>query len=296
MDEKMKIIVCIKVVPDISVLDFDLDTRAFDPDDFVYMVNPADLVALEAAINLKKKLGSGEVICLCVAHPSMEKHLRRCLAMGGDRAVLIWDDRLADSDGMATANILAAAVKKIGFDMVLCGDQAMDDEGGIVGPALAGILGVPHISAVTRLLVSDGKATVHRALERGEREVLECSLPALFTVHSTMSVPRYPAFPASLAALEKEVPVWGLAKLELSEEAVGAQGSLTGIVGLSLPRPRPRVTLRMDSGLHPAERMRLLLQGGLGEKKGEVLEGNAKDLARKIIQIIRDKKDHVRDH
>ena len=294
----MKIIVCVKVVPDISVLNFDLETRSFDPDDFVYLVNPLDMVALEAALATKERLGSGEVICLSVAPPSMVKHLRTCLALGGDRAVLLGDSKFADSDGFATAKVLAQAIKKTGFDLILCGSQVQDDENGIVGAALAGILDVPHISAVARLEILNGKkkAKVHRALERGEREVLECSLPALFTVHQTLNYPRYPAFPSSLAALEKEIPVWGLEDLDLSEEQVGKQGSLTSIIEFSLPRPRPKITIRIDSNLSPPERMKLLVSGGLEERKGEILEGDPKNLAERIVQIIETEKQKNQDH
>lgn len=291
MDEKRKIIVCVKVVADPSVLNFDLDTGSFDPDDLIYMVNPADLAALETALDLRDRLGPAEVICISMAPPIMAKHLRSCLARGADRAVILWHDRFEGSDGMAVAGILAAAIKKIGFDLVLTGNAAIDHGNGIVGPALASVLDLPHVSAITRLEISDGMeaATVHRALERGEREVLECKLPALFTVHQTMNVPRRPNFPSSLAALEKEVPRWGMEELGLNEAQVGRHSSAIKILGLSLPRPRPRVTMRMDSSLHPVERMRLLVSGGIGEKKGEILTGEPSELARKVINIILEK-------
>ena len=284
----MKIIVCIKVVPDISILNFDLETRFFDPDDFVYIVNPLDLVALEAALGIKESVGSGEVICLSIGPPSVVRHLRQCLAMGGDKAILLWDNRFTDSDGLAKAAILSSAIEKIGFDLIICGGCAHDDEDGMVGISIAGILNVPHITYVTQLeiLKDRGMAKVHRALEKGDREILECSLPALYTVHQTMNNPRYPAFSTSLTSLKEEIPIWGLAELDLGEDQVGRRGSRTNILHFSLPRPRPKVTIRLDSNLSPAERLRLLVSGGLGDKKGDILEGDAKELAEKIVQII----------
>jgi len=284
----VKIIVCVKVVPDISILNFDLETRSFDPDDFVYMVNPLDLVALEAALDIKESVGSGDVICLSMGPPWVVRHLRQCLAMGSDKAILLWDNRFTDSDGLAKAVILSAAIEKIGFDLILSGGCAHDDEDGMVGISIAGILHVPHISYVTQLeiLKDQGMAKVHRALEKGDREILECSLPALYTVHQTMNNPRYPTFPTSLVSLKEEIPVWGLAELDLREEQVGTRGSRTSILHFSLPRPRPKITIRLDSNLSPAERMRLLVSGGLGDKKGDILEGDAKELAEKIVQII----------
>ena len=284
----MKIIVCIKVVPDISILNFDLWTRSFDPDDFLYMINPLDLVALEAAIGIKESVGSGEVVCLSMGPPTVVRHLRQCLAMGGDKAVLLWDNRFADSDGLAKAVILSAAIKKIGFDLILSGGCAHDDEDGMVGISIAGILNVPHISYVTQLeiLKNQRMAKVHRAIEKGDREILECSLPALYTVHQTMNNPRYPTFSKSLSSLQEEIPVWGLAELDLREEQVGTRGSRTSILNFSLPRPRPKITIRLDSNLSPAERIRLLVSGGIGNKKGDILEGDAKELAEKIVQII----------
>jgi electron transfer flavoprotein beta subunit len=284
----VKIIVCIKVVPDISILNFDLETRSFDPDDFLYIVNPLDLVALEAALGIKESLGSGEVICLSMGPPSVVRHLRQCLAMGSDKAILLWDNRFTDSDGLVKGLILSSAIEKIGFDLIFSGGCAQDDEDGMVGISIAGNLNVPHISHVTQLeiLKDQGMTKVHRALEKGDREILECSLPALYTVHQTMNNPRYPTFPASLASLKEEIPVWGLADLDLREEQVGRGGSRTSILHFSLPRPRPKVTIRLDSNLSPAERMKLLVSGGLGDKKGDLLEGDAKELAENIVQII----------
>jgi electron transfer flavoprotein beta subunit len=284
----VKIIVCIKVVPDISVLNFDLESRSFDPDDFVYIVNPLDLVALETALDIKESVGSGEVICLSIGPPLVVRHLRQCLAMGSDKAILLWDNLFTDSDGLAKAVILSSAIEKMGFDLILSGGCAQDDEDGMVGISIAGILNVPHISYVTQLeiLKDGGMAKVHRALEKGDREVLECSLPALYTVHQTMNSPRYPTFPASLASIKEEIPIWGLAELGLREDQVGTQGSRTSILNFSLPRPRPKVTIRLDSNLSPAERMKFLVSGGLGDKKGDLLEGDARELAEKIVQII----------
>jgi electron transfer flavoprotein beta subunit len=284
----VKIIVCMKVVPDISILNFDLGTRSFDPDDFVYMINPLDLVALEAAIGIKESLESGEVVCLSMGPPTVVRHLRHCLAMGGDKAILLWDNRFVDSDGFAKAVILSAAIEKIGFDLILSGGCAHDDEDGIVGISIAGILNVPHISSVTQLeMLKDQRlAKVHRAIEKGDREILECSLPALYTVHQTMNNPRYPTFSKSLSSLKDKIPVWGLAELDLREEQVGTRGSRTSILNFSLPRPRPKVTIRLDSNLSPAERIRLLVSGGLGNKQGDILEGDPKELAEKVVQII----------
>jgi len=284
----LKIIVCIKVVPDIHILNFDLGTNSFDPDDFVYIINPLDLVALEAGLGIKESVGSVEVICLSMGPPSVMTHLRQCLAMGSDRALLLWDNRFTNSDGLAKAVILSSAIKKLGFDLILSGGCAQDDEDGIVGISIAGILNVPHISYVTQLEIhkDQGIARVHRALEKGDREILECSLPALYTVHQTMNNPRYPTFPRSLSSLKEEIPVWGLADLDLREEQVGRRGSPTNILHFSLPRPRPKVTIRLDSNLSPSERMRLLVSGGLEDKRGDLLEGDVKEVAEKIVQII----------
>jgi len=288
----MKIVVCIKVVPDTSVLAFDLDARAFDEDDFVYMVNPLDMVALEAALVVREEVG-GEVTCVSVAHPSMVRHLRSCLAMGADSAAVVWDDCLSDADGIAIAKILATAAKNIGFDLVLCGMESDDDRAGVTGPAMAATLDIPHINAIAKLEIEDGvnKAVVHRALERGRREILECALPALFTVHQTLARPRRADFPLSLASLEKEVPVWGLDDLGLDPVEVEERGSRTRITGLALPRPRPKVALRVDGGLSAQKRMKLLMTGGVKQRDAKILEGDAKDLARKVLGIIENHKE-----
>ncbi len=292
----MKIIVCVKIIPDITILKFDPETRSFDHDDFVYMINPADLVALKFALDIKEKTGSGKILCLSMGPSSVTKHLRACLAMGSDEAVRLWDQRFADSDGLATAEILSAAVKKTGFDLILCGRSAQDSDNGITGPAMAALLDIPHVSAIDLLEIREASrsAKIHRMLERGEKEVLECSLPALFTVHPTMKYPPYPSFPSSLTALRKEIPAWDMKELDLREEQIGKRGSLTTIVDFELPKPRPKVKLRIDSNLSPEERMKLLISGGKSEKKDGFLEGEPRDLAEKILKIINERKKQIR--
>lgn len=284
----MKIVVLVNIVPDVSVMKFDVDACTFDPNDLVYAINPSDMAALEAALCIRERIGSGKVTCISIANPSMEKLLRRCIAMGADEAVMLWGHNFDGSDCIDTATILTAAIKKIGYDVILCGTESSDTVNPVVGPAIAGMLDIPNVNDVTSLKIKSGmeKVEVHRALEKGEREVLECSLPALFTAHPSLAVPRYPTFDSSMEAIKSEIPTWDFEQLNLSEEQAGLRGSPIRLSGFSLPRPRPRVTLRVDSNLSAAKRMKILLEGGVENEKTQIWEGEPRELAAKIIQLI----------
>ncbi len=290
----MKIIVCIKIVPDISVVNFDFENGSFDPDDLVYMINPQDMVALEAALCISETNSAVEVTCLSVGLPVFERHLRTCLSHGGDRAILIRDKRLTDWDAQLTAKILAAAAKKLDFDLILCGHQSLDSEDGIVGPALAGLLNLPLVSQITRLeMAKDLKsAGIHQALEKGERSIQQCSLPALFTVHPVLNQPRQAHFPSALKALKTRIPLWDIDELGLEKTFIDSQKGDTSGVRFTLPRPRPKVTFRVGDQLPPAERMKLLVSGGPTNRKLDILEGDPDLLGKTIVRLIENRREN----
>ncbi|MGQ0561861.1 MAG: electron transfer flavoprotein subunit beta/FixA family protein [Gemmatimonadota bacterium] len=197
----MKIVVCIKRVPDtearIKIAD---DRTSIDPAGIKYIISPYDEFALEAALRLKEAKGDGEVVAITVGDPSSAEQLRSALAMGADRAVLLKGQPTLD--GSATAKALAAEIKSIAPDLVLTGMKAVDDDQQQVGTMLGEFIGVPSVSVVAEFELAAGKAVAHREVEGGV-EVVEVALPAVITMTKGKHEPRYPSLKGIMAAKKK---------------------------------------------------------------------------------------------
>jgi len=284
----MRIIVCVKQVPDTTVpLQIDTKTNSFKEEGVIYVLNPQDKCALEEAIRIKERVG-GEVTAITLGPPRSKKALRSCLAMGADKAIHIYDNSF-ELDAYATSVVLAKAISTLPYDLILCGKQAIDDNAGLVGPGIAETLGLPGVFGVTRIELSPDTQTmvVHRKIERGDREVVECPIPAVLTMESGINEPRYPSLPDHMAALKAQIPTLDHASLNIHP---GTLTRMMQVVGVSSPRPRPKKLFVPDSTLPPAERMKLMLSGGVAEKKSELLTGPPSQVASKIIQyLIREK-------
>jgi len=288
----MNIVVCVKRVIDTDgPLRIDRKAKSIDDKYMPYVVNLYDEIAVEEALRLKESCHSGQVTVVSVGDHSAEAGLRHCLAMGADRALLLADPAFNGSDSYAIGVILSRALKLLKYDLVLCGVRAIDTNAGQVGTVVAEELGVPLVTAVTRLEVdADGmKATVHRKLERGDREVVAVELPAVLTIEAGHK-PRYPSLPERMATRRKAVDCYDAAALGLHPEEVGAAGALTVLLGVSPPKPKAGKLFAPPSNLSPAERMRLLMTGGIQEKKGDSLEGNPKEIASKLVAFLRSEK------
>jgi electron transfer flavoprotein beta subunit len=240
----MRVIVCIKQVPatesKITVADgvTDIDRAAVS-----FVLNPYDEFAVEEALRIKERSGQGSVTVLSLRqHPAQkaEDALRTCLAMGADQAVLLDDPAFQDGDGFATATALAAAIRRLPFDLLLFGKQAVDDEGGAVGIQVAELLALPHVSVVTKLEVGAETRTIlaSRQIEQGI-ELVEAPLPALVTCQKGLNDPRYPSLHGIMRARQKPLEVWNRETLGLAPDAVGTAGSKLRVVRLELPPPRP---------------------------------------------------------
>lgn len=202
----MKFVVCVKQV---SVLgdevEFAGDGRAVDRDYLEPALNEWDACAAEEALRIRERLGEGEVVAIRAGAAGSEVALRRCLAMGCDRAVRVESDAL---DPIATAQALAGAVRAESPDLVLCGVQSSDSVQGSSGTALSELLGLPRVAVVTKLEWSgSGPATVFRELEGGLIDVVEVDTPALLTVQTGINQPRYATLRAIKQAEQKDIAV-----------------------------------------------------------------------------------------
>ena len=256
----MKIVVCVKVVPKIEEVRFNPETKTVDRSRASNELNEADKNALEYALQLKQKLG-GEVVVLSMGPPFFEPFLKLCIAMGADDAALVSDPVLAAADTYATSYVLAQAIKKIGFNLVLCGESTADSGTGQVPPQIAEWLGIPNISYASRIDSVDGKIIVKRTIRNGY-EIVEADLPALVSVELGSNTPRFPDFKRKRwADREFQLKVWTAANLGVDPDKVGRRGSKTDVIELK--------------ELSPLERRR------------EFVTGSEEEVAAKLAEIIK---------
>jgi electron transfer flavoprotein beta subunit len=239
----MRIIVPIKQVPETSNVRMDAATGTMLREGVESIVNPMDLYAIEAALELRARFG-GEVVALSMGPASAVKALKEAVAMGCDRAVLVSGRKFAGSDTWATARALAAAVGRLApFDLIIAGERATDGDTGQVGPGLAAALGLPVASYVARLAAAEavagaadpGRLVVERLVEGGY-QALELDLPAVLTVVKELNFPRLPTLDGKLKARALDIPVWDADTLGLDAPTLGIQGSPTRVVKITTPK------------------------------------------------------------
>lgn len=264
----MKIIVCVKQVPHPDVVRFDLATNMIE--DVVYMMNPYDRVALEEAIRIKEKLGDSEVIAITLGPPEAEKVLKSCLAMGADKAILLSDENFKNFDAYATSIALSKAISKLSYDLIICGKMSIDECNGYVGAGIAEALKLPHVPAITKLELSpdNKKAIIARRVANIDREVVECSLPAVFTTDEELNQPRYISILKTLMVNGQEITRFDAKSLGMESGDIKPK---VEILSYSSPKPRLKkggVAARGPSAsLSAHERMKMLMKGSGGSKK-----------------------------
>ncbi|MBI5099272.1 MAG: electron transfer flavoprotein subunit beta/FixA family protein [Nitrospirae bacterium] len=231
----MNIIVCIKQVPDTSEIKINPETNTLMREGVPSIINPFDLYALEAGIQIKEKLG-GKVTVLTMGPPQAETALREAISMGADEAVLLSDRAFAGSDTWATSYTLAQAIKKFGADIIFCGKQAIDGDTAQVGPETAEFLGIPHISYIRKIEeIKDDYIRVQRLMDEGY-DIVETGLPVLLTVVKELNQPRMPSLKGKMAAKKAEIKKMGKAEIEADEDNIGLKGSPTQVKNIFAPQ------------------------------------------------------------
>jgi electron transfer flavoprotein beta subunit len=226
----MKIVVCIKQVPDTNEVKLDPVTNTLIREGVPSIINHDDKSGIEAALQLREKTG-GTVTVLCMGPPQADVALREALAMGCDEAILISGREFGGSDTWATAAIISAALKKIGYDVVITGRQAIDGDTAQVGPQIAETIGVPQVSYVEELNVEGDKLVVKRQFE-DRYHIIEIKPPCLLTALSELAEPRYMHVGGIVDAYQKEIRVLGFDDLKdgLNPDFIGLKGSPTNVV------------------------------------------------------------------
>ena len=195
----MHIVVCIKMVPDTTLVQIDPVTNTLVREGVPFITNPFDTHALEQALRIKDQYG-GSITVLSMGPPHAEKVLRRALSVGADEAILLSDRAFGGADTLATSNVLASAIAKIGekqpVDLVFCGIQTIDGDTAQVGPGIACRLKLSQLTLVDRILeINEDKGTIQARRKLDDHyEVVEAKIPALLTVLREMNVPAIPPF------------------------------------------------------------------------------------------------------
>ena len=235
----MNSIVCLKQVPDTEAqIKIASDGKSIAKDDIKWVMNPYDEFGVEEALRLKEKFG-GEVTVIGLGPKRVTESIRTALAMGADRGVLINDPALEGSDAIGTAKALATHIKSLEFDLIFAGQRGVDDDMGLVGATLAEFLGIPQLSVIVKMEVSeDGKSLkAHRPVE-GQTLVIESSLPALITTQKGLNEPRYASLPGIMKAKKKPLDEKTLADLGLDPAGFGEGSSKLKIIELTPPPQR----------------------------------------------------------
>ena len=250
----MRIAACIKMVPVIARMKFDMEARRIVREGVPTEVNPFDLLAVQRAIELRDAHG-GDVTVYTMGPPQARQALVQCLAMGADRALHLLDPALAGSDTLATSRALSLALGRESYDLVLFGQYSVDGETGQVGPEVAEMLGLPQVTGVRRLEVrEDGQVmVVEREVEEGY-EVIECRLPAVASVRDGVADEVFPRREAIKTAGQQEIPEVTAADLSQDTNIFGVKGSPTWVAEIRVVESQ-RAQLLVE-GVAPEEAAR----------------------------------------
>ena len=252
----MKILVCIKQVPDMESK-FKVDDRGtwYAKTDLAWRMNEYDEYAVEQAVQVKEQLKDGDITVLCIGSDQVKETMKKALAMGCDRGAHIADDEAAGKEPFQIAGAIAEYAKDKGFDLIFTGMQSQDRGSGQVGILLGEMLGFASVSTVVEFSYADGAVEAKRELEGGIKACVKVATPAVITCQLGLNIPRYPTLPNIMKAKKKELlstAIDELLKVDARQE-----------------------TLKM---YYPEKK------GG-----GLVLEGDAADLADQLIKILKDK-------
>ena len=243
----MNVIVCGKVIPASTVtIEIDANTKRLVRKGVPHELDPAAASAVEEGLRLTEKLG-GTVVLVTMGTSDATIGIRNALAMGVTSAVHILDDAVAGSDTLGTAKLLAAAIKKQEYDLVICATESGDSYSGIVHGQIAQLLGLPPLTFAKEITVDGGNITIKRQSESGF-EIVESTLPALVACSSGINEPRYPQLKGIMAAKKKEIKVYSAADLGLSPEQVGEKGAREKVLTIGRPPKRQAGKAVTDEG------------------------------------------------
>jgi electron transfer flavoprotein beta subunit len=243
----LKIVALVKHTPELTGDRHFASDLTVDRPGVAHVLSELDEYTAEQALRLAESQDGVEITYLTMGPSAAGEALRKALSMGGDKAVHISDERLHGSDALATSMVLAQAISRIGFDLVLCGMASTDANMGVVPSMLAERLGIPGLSFANSLTIDGGTVLVERDLGTGAASV-ESVLPALVSVTDRIGEVRYPSFKGIMAAKKKPVEVWSLDELGVDPGQIGLEQSYTQVLSAARRPPRQSGDLVKDDG------------------------------------------------
>jgi electron transfer flavoprotein beta subunit len=255
----MNMLVFVKQVPDTETR-IQLKDGVVDTTNVKWVANPYDEFAIEEALRIRERLGQGKVTVVSLGPDRVKEAVKYALSLGADEGVHIKGDGLALWDPLAVAQVLAAAARKLGFDLIFTGKQGVDHDWSQVGIILAELLDLPHVSVVVHLEVDPAskRGKAKREVEGGA-EIVEFELPAVITAQKGLNEPRYASLKGIMAVKKKVIPEWTLSDLGVDPATVQESAASIRFVEFTLPPPR---------------------------QAGKILEGEPKDTARELVRIL----------
>ncbi|MEV7867260.1 electron transfer flavoprotein subunit beta/FixA family protein [Streptomyces sp. NPDC088124] len=249
----LRIVVCVKYVPDATGDRHFADDLTVDRDDVDGLLSELDEYAVEQALQIAGDYdgdGDAEITVLTVGPEDAKDALRKALSMGADKAVHVEDDDLHGTDALGTSLVLAKAIEKTGYDLVICGMASTDGTMGVLPAILAERLGVPQVTLLSEVSVEGGADGTVRGRRDGDTasEQLEASLPAVVSVTDQSGEARYPSFKGIMAAKKKPVTSWDLEDLEIDADEVGLGGAWTAVDSADERPARTAGTIVKDEG------------------------------------------------
>ena len=285
MERLVKIIVCLKQVLNSLEAERLINGRA---PSHACIVNPQDRIALEKALEIKTTLKNAEVVALTAGPERARGALDLALARGCDGAVHLNDDAFESSDGYSISLALSKAIEKLDFSLILCGSESLDTNAAQVPTALAQFLNIPAVTRVIRIeSVSHQNVRVWRRLEKGERQIIECALPALLSIDPLADEPQYVPIFALMQAADRKIQELTPDDVNLHQNDIGQEGSLVQVVSLTPPKPRSKPVSVPDGSSSLSQRLSSLFSGGPGDReKKELLQGEPEYLASRVMQYL----------
>ncbi len=244
----MKIVVLVKQVPDSGAeRNLRAEDNTVDRASANNVINEMDEYAIEEALRIQEAQGESTVTVLTMGPERAAESIRKALSMGPDGAVHVLDGALSGTDALGTSKVLAAALKRLEPDLVICGAESTDARGQVLPHMLAERLGVAALTGARKLTVEGSQLTIERQTEEGY-EVVTAATPAIVSVWDTINEPRYPSFKGIMAAKKKPVETLALADLGVEAGEVGWAGALTGVASHTKRPPRSAGVRVADDG------------------------------------------------
>ncbi|MEU9499487.1 electron transfer flavoprotein subunit beta/FixA family protein [Streptomyces sp. NPDC048196] len=243
----LRIVVCVKYVPDATGDRHFAEDLTVDRDDVDGLLSELDEYAVEQALQIKEAADDAEITVLTVGPEDANDALRKALSMGADKAVHVEDDDLHGTDALGTSLVLAKAIEKTGYDLVVCGMASTDGTMGVLPALLAERLNVPQVTLLSEVSVADGKVAGRRDGDTAS-EQLEAALPAVVSVTDQSGEARYPSFKGIMAAKKKPVESLDLEDLDIDADEVGLEGAWTKVEDATERPARTAGTIVKDEG------------------------------------------------